>query len=173
MFLRSFLQKPYSFGLALLFIGMVSCMSPKLFLSQDDFNSITEQKPLGKHLIIDLYGCNIEKIKEVPAVEKIITAAALAANAKIIKGEFHQFMPMGVTGVLLLAESHLAIHTWPEKDGYCAIDIFTCGVMNNFAALDVLQKAFEAKHCYVVQIDRGSKHAEIFQTGSCKPHSKL
>ena len=97
-----------------------------------------DRQRLGHHLVIDLFGCNPEKIKHVETVEKVMVEAAIAAKATIITKKFHQFNPFGVSGAVVVSESHLAIHTWPEVDGYCAIDIFTCGQTDNFAALEVI-----------------------------------
>ncbi|MBM3886477.1 polyamine aminopropyltransferase [Candidatus Dependentiae bacterium] len=125
-----------------------------------DLKSVAEyadRERLGHHLIIDLSGCNPEKIKQVTQVESILLEAAQAARATVVASKFHQFNPVGVSGALVLAESHLTIHTWPEVDGYCAIDIFTCGSTDNFAALEVMKKRFEAKNAVVVEIERGKE----------------
>lgn len=115
----------------------------------------TNREQIGHHLVIDLFGCNPEKMKIVDVVEAIMLKAAKAAKATIVGHKFHQFLPTGVSGAIVLAESHLAIHTWPEVDGYCAIDIFTCGKTDNFAALEVLRTEFEAKRFSLVEIGRG------------------
>lgn len=112
---------------------------------------------LGHHLVIDLVGCNPEKIKQVQIVEHIMIKAAIAARATIVSHHFKQFEPFGVSGAIVLAESHLTIHTWPEVDGYCAIDIFTCGNTDNYAAVEVLKKEFQARECIVVEIERGKQ----------------
>jgi spermidine synthase len=120
-------------------------------------SEFSDRDRLGHHLIIDLYGCNPEKLKEIPEVERIMVAAAEAAKATIVARKFHQFNPIGVSGALVLAESHLTIHTWPEVDAYCAIDMFTCGDTDNFAALEVLKREFEAQGSVVVEIERGKQ----------------
>jgi spermidine synthase len=116
---------------------------------------------LGQHLVIDLFGCNPEKIREVAVVQAVMLEAAAAAKATVVAQKFHQFMPTGVSGALILAESHLAIHTWPEVQGYAAIDIFTCGNTDNFAALEVLKKGFGAQGYVVVEIERGKQRANL------------
>jgi spermidine synthase len=123
---------------------------------------------LGQHLVIDLFGCNPEKISIVESVEQVMVAAANAAKATIVAQKFHQFSPGGVSGALILAESHLAIHTWPEVQGYCAIDIFTCGATDNFAALEVLKTGFGAQGYVVVEIERGKQRSDLVSnaTGS-------
>jgi spermidine synthase len=113
---------------------------------------------LGHHLIIDLYGCNQETLKHIPDVENILVEAAEAANATVVARKFHQFNPVGVSGALVLAESHLTIHTWPEVDGYAAIDMFTCGdYTDNFKALEVMMNRFAATGSVVVEIERGKQ----------------
>lgn len=129
-------------------------------VSDRDISSVSDDADrdrLGHHLIIDLCGCNPEKLKVVPVVEEILRAAAAAARATIVASKFHQFAPIGVSGALVLAESHITIHTWPEADGYCAIDIFTCGPTDNFLALDVMKNGFESKDCVLVEIERGAQ----------------
>ena len=124
------------------------------------------RKSLGHHLVIDFFGCDPEKIKAVSTVESVMIEAANAAKATIVAKKFHQFNPSGVSGALILAESHLAIHTWPEVQGYCAIDIFTCGDTNNFLALDVLKKGFNAQGYVVVEIERGRQRSDLAANGS-------
>ena len=81
---------------------------------------------LGRHILCEAYGCDKEILNDVRHVEKIMVAAALAAGAEVREVAFHHFSPQGVSGVVVISESHLAIHTWPEF-GYAAIDVFTCG----------------------------------------------
>ncbi len=81
---------------------------------------------LGIHLILDLKECNPELLNDLPFIRATMIEAAEAAGATIIGESFHQFNPVGVTGVLAIAESHLTIHTWPEFC-YAAVDVFTCG----------------------------------------------
>ena len=81
---------------------------------------------LGKHLLVELHGCNPELLKKVDVVKEIMVSAAKACKATIVDTSFHEFNPFGVSGVVVIAESHLSIHTWPEYR-YAAVDIFTCG----------------------------------------------
>jgi len=80
---------------------------------------------LGLHILMEFKECSIDVLDNIDALEVTMNDAALAADATIIKSVFHQFSPQGVTGVVVVAESHLAIHTWPEC-GYAAVDFFTC-----------------------------------------------
>lgn len=83
-------------------------------------------KSLGKHIISELYGCNPEILNNEKRIEEIMNEAASRCGSKVINSLFHKFNPYGVTGVVIIEESHLTIHTWPEH-GYAAVDIFTCG----------------------------------------------
>lgn len=82
--------------------------------------------PIGRHLILDFWGCDARVLGDVAILEEALVRAATAADAHVVKRVMHAFLPHGVTGMLLLAESHLSIHTWPEE-GYAAIDFYTCG----------------------------------------------
>ena len=81
---------------------------------------------VGKHCILELYDCDKGKLNDEAFIRTKITSAAKSAGATLINLISHHFEPQGVTGLALLAESHISIHTWPEN-GYAAIDIFTCG----------------------------------------------
>ncbi len=112
-------------------------------------------KGLGKHLIVELYGCKRQLIDDLNHIKTVMIKAATMAKATVISHDFHKFAPHGVTGVLILAESHFAIHTWPEF-GYCAVDLFTCGdLTDNDAALDIIKTEFEAQHYSASQMVRG------------------
>jgi S-adenosylmethionine decarboxylase len=113
-------------------------------------------KALGKHLIVELYDCDRSLIDRVDQVEAILVEAVKVSKATIIKPVFHQFNPHGVSGVVVIAESHFSIHTWPEY-GYCALDIFTCGEqIDSDLALQFLKQAFKAKSMSIVELKRGT-----------------
>ena len=112
-------------------------------------------KALGKHMIIELNGCNTDRINDVAEVERILTRAVEIAGATVIQPVFHKFNPHGISGVIVIAESHISIHTWPEF-GYCAVDIFTCGdLIDNPKALDYIKKELKAKECQLMEVKRG------------------
>lgn len=112
-------------------------------------------KALGNHLIIELYECNQKKINNLEFVEKTMLDSARESGAEIIKSAFHKFNPHGVSGIIVIAESHFSIHTWPEY-GYCALDIFTCGdTIQGEKALKFLKKEFKAKNISVIETKRG------------------
>lgn len=81
---------------------------------------------LGTHILLDLRACDRAVLNDVAEVRRAMLDAALAANATIISESFHAFSTLGVSGAVIIAESHLSIHTWPEY-GFAAVDIFTCG----------------------------------------------
>ena len=81
---------------------------------------------VGKHCILELYGCDSSRLDDEAFLRDTITAAAKRAGATLLNLITHRFEPQGVTGLALLAESHISIHTWPES-GYAAVDVFTCG----------------------------------------------
>jgi S-adenosylmethionine decarboxylase len=81
---------------------------------------------VGKHCILELYACDSARLDDEAFLRDTITAAAKRAGATLLNLITHRFEPQGVTGLALLAESHISIHTWPES-GYAAVDVFTCG----------------------------------------------
>ena len=109
---------------------------------------------IGSHYILELYQCNMAKLNDEAFVRTIITTSAKVAEAKLINLITHSFRPQGVTGLALLAESHISIHTWPEV-AYAAIDVFTCGdhTMPE-KACKFLSQEFEAKKFSFKSIDR-------------------
>ncbi|WP_036095430.1 adenosylmethionine decarboxylase [Leptospira weilii] len=110
---------------------------------------------LGKHVIAEFYDCDYETINNHELVEDIMLKSVDLSGATTIKSVFHRFSPYGVSGVVVVSESHFAIHTWPEY-GYCAVDVFTCGdLIDNQAALDYLKEKFGSKNISVVEMKRG------------------
>ncbi|MEN8139095.1 MAG: adenosylmethionine decarboxylase [Bacteroidota bacterium] len=112
---------------------------------------------LGEHILIELYNCNSELIDNSDELEKVMLEAAEVANATVVKSVFHNFSPQGVTGVVVVEESHFAIHTWPEH-AYAAVDLFTCSEdMDYNAAYDFLKEKLNAGHTSSSVILRGKK----------------
>ncbi len=110
---------------------------------------------LGTHLLVELKDCNQEIIKDLNAVRDAMVSAAREARATIIDVSFHEFSPFGISGMVVIAESHLSIHTWPEY-GYAAVDIFTCGdIIKPEAAARYLIERFESKNPSIVEMKRG------------------
>ncbi|HVZ06809.1 adenosylmethionine decarboxylase [Rhodopila sp.] len=95
----------------------------------------------GTHLLVDLWGAT--NLADPQHIDRALRNAAEAAGATILHGHFHHFSPNGgVSGVLVLAESHISIHTWPERD-FAAIDIFMCGACNPYHSIPMLKAAFQ------------------------------
>ncbi|MEZ4885179.1 MAG: adenosylmethionine decarboxylase [Chitinophagales bacterium] len=113
-------------------------------------------KALGKHIILELYGCPTELLSEPADIQRILEAAALVMGATIVESTFHHFSPLGVSGVVIIMESHLTIHTWPEF-AYAAVDIFTCGELDIEAGVDLLSKELQAEKVEIQMIERGKK----------------
>jgi len=110
---------------------------------------------LGWHVLAEFKSCSKVIIDSVVEVEKHLNIAAELAGATIVKSVFHQFSPQGVSGVVVIEESHFAIHTWPEN-AYAAVDLFTCSKDMYFEkALDYLKTKFESEDCEWKMIERG------------------
>ena len=112
------------------------------------------KKEFGKHYLVEFVDCRAACLNEVKDVKPILLKAAKASGATILKSFFHQFKPAGVTGLIMIAESHFSLHTWPE-DRYAAFDILTCGIMKPQLAVEFLQKAFQAGKVKTKVISRG------------------
>ena len=111
---------------------------------------------LGRQTMLELYGCKTDLLNDVSFIEKVMVEAANRANATMVQQYFHQFSPHGVSGTIVIEESHINIHTWPEYD-FAAIDIFTCNLeMDVQAACDYLKEILEAKKEVVSSHDRGN-----------------
>ncbi len=113
---------------------------------------------LGRHIIVEFYECDPEKINNVSFIEQSMLKAAKLAGATIINSTFHHFSPFGVSGIIVIEESHFAIHTWPEYQ-FASIDLFTCGeLVDPWTAFDYLQKEFSAHHSSSIELQRGQPH---------------
>src|SRR5262252_5190435 len=106
----------------------------------------------GVHLIVDLHAA--EGLDDIDLIETTLRRCVAAARATLLHIHLHHFHPNGVSGVAVLAESHISIHTWPDI-GYAALDVFMCGKAIPDACIPVLRKAFKAKRVEVSEILRG------------------
>jgi S-adenosylmethionine decarboxylase len=110
---------------------------------------------LGRHLLLELLDCDLTAIDNVETVKGALIEAAKRAQATIVDVVFHEFNPFGVSGVVVIAESHLSIHTWPEYR-YAAVDIFSCGdILQPEIAASYLVEQFGAEHSSMVEVKRG------------------
>ena len=111
---------------------------------------------LGTQWTAELYGCDHAMLDDVEGIRELMLAAATVANATIVGSQFHRFSPYGVSGVVVIAESHIAIHTWPEH-GYAALDVFSCGLtLHTDAAFRFLADKLGASHVDAVCQRRGA-----------------
>jgi S-adenosylmethionine decarboxylase len=110
---------------------------------------------LGRHLLLELHDCSSEVLNSLESVKTAMVDAAKRAEATIIDVVFHEFNPFGISGVVVIAESHLSIHTWPEYR-YAAVDIFSCGdTINPAEAAKYLVEQFQASRASCVEVKRG------------------
>src|SRR5687768_9501469 len=110
---------------------------------------------LGRHLLCEYHGCDRESLNRPELIRAEMLAAVTRSGATPIQDFVHTFTPHGVTGIIVIAESHFAIHTWPEY-GFAAVDLFTCGdTVDPYAAFEHLAKAFKAATHSVVEMRRG------------------
>ena len=116
---------------------------------------VKKMKALGRHLILEFYGVSPGILDGIDKVREALLAAAREAGATIKGDFFHKFTPQGVSGVVIIAESHISIHTWPELE-YAAVDIFTCGEKADpWKAYRFLMEVFKPKATRVLELDRG------------------
>ncbi len=120
---------------------------------------------LGRHLILEMWGCCKDIIDSVDAVKEILAKATESTKATLVDVVCHRFSPYGVTGVAILAESHISVHTWPEY-GYAAGDIFICGsTINPQNAASFMIQAFQAKETSLLELKRGDFFAMKIRDG--------
>ena len=116
---------------------------------------------LGRHVLAEFYGCPEEILNDIRRIERTMVDAALEAGAEIREVAFHKFSPQGVSGVVVISESHLAIHTWPEL-GYAAVDVFTCGdKVDPWISANYLKEHFAADRLSAQEITRGIFDVEV------------
>jgi S-adenosylmethionine decarboxylase len=126
----------------------------------------TTLKALGRHILLELHECNSDTLKDYKKIEEIMLGAARAAKATIVESVFHHFNPYGVSGAVVIAESHLSIHTWPEYQ-YAAVDFFTCGdEVDPWVAHHYVAEKLEAKRKTSMEVKRG-----LFESNSL-PHKQ-
>lgn len=110
---------------------------------------------LGRQILVEFYDCRESNINDVNYIEESLLNATKASGATIISHNFHKFSPYGVSGVVVIAESHVAIHTWPEYN-YAAVDIFTCGdTIDPWVIQEHLKNDFESSNVSSMELKRG------------------
>ena len=125
---------------------------------------------LGRHLLQELFGCEEGILNDREVIARIMNEAALVSGATVVESIFHLFNPHGISGVVVIAESHFAIHTWPEFR-YAAVDIFTCGDdVDPWKARDYIKMGLKAESTSTVEMRRGELD---LQRGSLLPRPPL
>jgi len=151
--------------------GAISVAEPRSTTQKEDFTSAASQagsaderldhfieregvRCAGAHLIIDLY--DAERLDDLPYMEETLRRCVDEAGATLLHIHLHPFEPTGVSGVAVLAESHISVHTWPEA-GYAAFDVFMCGDAQPEKCVDVLNAAFAPGRSEVSELLRGKE----------------
>lgn len=112
---------------------------------------------LGTHLLAELWGCDADLINSASFVEMTLVDAAVKSGAHVLHSSFHEFAPQGISGVVIISESHLTIHSWPEY-GYAAIDVFTCGKkVDPWFAVTYIEEQFKSSYSKINNFSRGKK----------------
>lgn len=114
-----------------------------------------EEPSLGSHLLIELFGCDQKSLELESTVGDAMNRAAVESEATVVAQSFHEFKPYGVSGAVIIQESHYTIHTWPEH-GYAAVDLFYCGgTVKVHKAVELLQERFQPKRIKFLVVRRG------------------
>jgi S-adenosylmethionine decarboxylase len=113
---------------------------------------------LGRHALADLYNCNNEILDDVEKIKEVIEISCKEANLNVVESIYHKFEPIGVSGVTILSESHITIHTWPEYN-FASIDAFTCGTnMDPTLVCNILADKLKSTETNIKEYKRGSRH---------------
>jgi len=115
---------------------------------------------LGRHVISELWGCDYNKLNDMDFIERLFVDAALKSGAEVREVAFHQFAPQGVSGVVIISESHLTIHSFPEH-GYASIDVYTCGNLDPTIAADYIAEKLNATSRETIEFPRGMGPIEV------------
>ena len=110
---------------------------------------------LGRQILVEFYDCDREVLNDASRIREVMMEGTRRSGATIVTDTFHAFSPHGVSGVVVIAESHVTIHTWPEY-GYAAVDVFTCGdTINPWVIQQHLQDGFGSKTTSSMELKRG------------------
>jgi S-adenosylmethionine decarboxylase proenzyme len=121
--------------------------------------------PFGKHILAEYFECECTYLDSEQAIREVMLEAASASGATIVGNIFHHFSPQGVTGVVVIAESHLAIHTWPEHR-YASVDLFTCGShLDPWVGFEYLKERLQSRKWMSKEIIRGTLEEELHSSG--------
>ncbi|HUN50003.1 MAG TPA: adenosylmethionine decarboxylase [Candidatus Sulfotelmatobacter sp.] len=138
---------------ALRTVRLPAAQEAEAAVPEDHFTGRDGLRFAGTHLLIDVWGAS--RLSELAHVKATLTAAVGAVGATLLHLDLHHFQPEGgISGVAVLAESHMSIHTWPER-GYAALDVFVCGDCDAYKAIPVLREAFAPASIQLVEHKRG------------------
>lgn len=127
---------------------------------------------LGRQILVEFYDCDTDKINDVEFIESAFLSATKASGATIISHNFHKFSPHGVSGIIVIAESHVSIHSWPEYN-YAAVDIFTCGdTIDPWVIQEHLKQGLNSQNTSSMEMKRGMFKTEPGQKLLFKPEKK-
>ena len=109
---------------------------------------------IGDHFIAEFHGCDTSVLNDIEKISAIMNRAVEISGATMIQPFFHRFSPHGISGIIVVAESHFAIHTWPEH-AYAAVDIFSCGTFGYIEALRSISSSLKSESYAIHRIKRG------------------
>lgn len=119
-------------------------------------------EPIGYHYLVEASGCDYKILGDLDKIKEIMFNAAKIGKMDVKTVYFYKFSPSGVSGILVVSESHLSIHTWPENQ-YAAIDIFICGKESEpEKALDFIVSSLKSNYAHVTEVERGVKDEDIY-----------
>jgi S-adenosylmethionine decarboxylase len=134
---------------------MVAAFQGSKYLLQTPLRKEGEMQALGRQILVELYNCNANVLNDKQKIREVLMEGTRRSGATIVSDTFHLFNPHGVSGVVVIAESHVAIHTWPEY-GYAAVDIFTCGEsIDPWVIMEHLKEGFGAGSVSNMELKRG------------------
>lgn len=117
---------------------------------------------IGYHYIVEATGCNPEVLGDPDAMRETLIQAARAGGMGLRTSYFYRFAPSGVSGVVIVSESHISVHSWPEK-GYAALDVFVCGeAVKPETAIDFILERLGCRDAHVTEIKRGIQDEDVY-----------
>lgn len=147
---------------------LLPCDDPDAFLEWLGRDEVSfplrdgEETSLGSHLLVEMFGCDPETLRQQASVARAMHDAADVSRATIVAESFHEFKPYGVSGAVIIQESHYTIHTWPEH-AYAAVDLFYCGgTIHVHQAVKLLNERFRPKRMKFLIVRRGVR-SEVYR----------
>lgn len=140
---------------------LLPCDDPDAFLDWLGRDEVSfplrdgEETALGSHLLVEMFGCDPDSLRQQASVGQAMLDAAEVSRATIVAESFHEFKPYGVSGAVIIQESHYTIHTWPEH-AYAAVDLFYCGgTIHVHRAVQLLTERFKPQRMKFLIVRRG------------------